>query len=105
MDDIIIKVDTAILKSVSSDAREKIQNAQKAFEDMENIIKRTADYWEGSGQDSIQNAYKIRGDDYQRIFMGLQDHVDHLLQIAGIYETEEQKITQVANVLPADVIE
>lgn len=105
MDDIIIKVDTAVLKSVSGDVKKKIKIAQKAFDDMENTIKRTAEYWEGSGQDRMQYAYKIRSDDYQRIFMGLQDHVDHLLQIAGVYETEERMITQAAQTLPADVIE
>ena len=105
MDDIIIKVDTDVLRKVSGNAKEKIQNAKRAFEDMETLIRRTADYWEGQGHDSMQNAYQMRSDDYQRIFMGLEDHVNNLLQIAGVYETGENKITQAAGALPADVIE
>lgn len=105
MDDIIIKVDTATLKSVSGDTAEKIRKAQSAFEDMENIIKRTADYWEGKGQARMQEAYRVRSDDYQRIFAGLQEHIGHLLQIAGIYEAEERNITQAVSVLPGDIID
>ncbi len=104
MDDIIIKVDTAVLASVSNDAKGKIKAAQQAFEELENVINRTAGYWEGMGHDAMKNAYGIRGDDYQRIFNGLYEHVDNLLKIGGVYEENERGASETAQILPTDVI-
>lgn len=102
--DISIKVSSQVLKNVSDDARSKLIKTKNAYEELDGVLKKTASYWEGAGQENMLRAYNIREDDYDRLFASINGHISKLEEIAGIYEAAEETTISVADILPGDII-
>lgn len=99
-----IKVTPEELKMISTDVLTKVANARNRFEQISNVVDRTFSYWEGEGHDKAAEYYRMRKDDYERIFRAVSEHVNNLQTIAGIYDAAEKANEQAINSLPADVI-
>ena len=104
MSDIRIKVTTEVLSSVSTEVTQKINKVQKAFDEVDSVIRSMTSYWEGNGQTQCNQYYQIRQDDYDRILRDFKTHIENLQLIAGGYQEVEIKNTEHSGVLLADVI-
>ena len=104
MDEFIIKVTPERLESISQDVTGKVERVQRAFEEVEDIISGTSQYWQRKGNRCMQEFYNIRKDDYQRIFGEIREHVFKLQTIAGVYREVEKTNEEFMDMLPGDVI-
>lgn len=104
MDSIHVKVTPETLVSVSQQVTGKIVEVQKAFDDINDVIQKTASYWEGDGQAQCLQYYQTRKEDYSRILREFKTHAENLSQIAGGYTQVETKATALAQTLLEDVI-
>lgn len=104
MENVTIKVEPQILKSISMDVVASIEKTESAFREIDNIIERSGSYWNGNGHTGMQRVYAGKRDDYKKICKMLREHIQSLQQIAGVYEQTEQIASQVAASLEADVI-
>lgn len=105
MENIVIKVRTEKLINVASELTKSVDETQKAFQQMEDIVKASCSYWEGRGHDAMVSTYLNRSDDYERIFKAIKTHASNLLEIAGVYAIEERRNTAIATMLAGDVIQ
>lgn len=102
MDEITIKVTAETLVSVSDDVEQKISKVQNAFEQLESVVQGSLNYWEGMGQSSFYQAYRIRKDDYMQILTSFKEHIVNLKQIAGVYQKAESDAVDISQkILPA----
>ncbi|MBQ0027957.1 MAG: hypothetical protein KBS96_05075 [Lachnospiraceae bacterium] len=99
-----LKVKSEVLKDVSFEVETKVAKVRNAYERLDGIIRSTGSYWEGDGRVSMYNAYDIRQDDYERMFISIMNHVKNLQEIAGVYELTESTIVSAESMLPGDVI-
>ena len=104
MSGIHIKVTTETLLSVSAEVTQKINKVQKAFDEIDTVVRGTSSYWEGEGHGKCCDYYQIRQDDYDRILREFKTHIENLQRIAGGYKEAESAATMHAQVLPVDVI-
>lgn len=100
-----IKVTPENLRAISGDVEQKIKKVENAFGQLEEVVQRTAAYWEGEGQRKFVQSYEIRSDDYERIFLSFREHIVNLQQIAGIYQEAEKDNTDFSKELLTAVIE
>lgn len=105
MADMTIKVSTEVLVKASENLTNAVSKAHSTFQEIESIISRTVSYWEGSGHNAMNDAYKVRSDDYNMVFNAIKEHVAKLNNIAGVYSTTESQIVQATSMLSGDVIE
>ena len=104
MDEFVIKVTPEKLESISQDVVGKVGKVQKAFENVNNLIASTGQYWDGKAQYQMQKKYNNRKDAYERIFQEIKDHVVKLQTIAGVYRETEKANAEIMDRLPGDVI-
>lgn len=104
MSDIQVKVTTEVLQNVSADVTKKIAEVKNAFTELETIVQNSTSYWEGGGNDEFRQAYEIRKDDYSDILNSFEEHISNLLTIAGVYQQTENKVEELAQALPVDII-
>lgn len=104
MSDFRIKVTTETLVSVSQDVIQKVNKVQKAFDEIDSIVRGTASYWDGDGHAECNKYFEVRKDDYDRILRELKTHVENLQLIAGGYKEVEEKTTSYSGMLPEDII-
>jgi len=104
MDSIKLLVTTETLVNVSVDVSNKVGKVQQAFNDLNNLIMSTNQYWEGVGHNAFEEAYNIRKDDYESILTSMYDYVIKLQEMAGVYSQAEQVAMEESFMLPSDAI-
>lgn len=104
MDEFIIKVTPEKLETISQDVVGKVENVQKAFENVSSLIASTEQYWRRNGNCRMREAYNNRKDDYERVFGEIKNHVVKLQTIAGVYRETEKANLDIMDILPGDVI-
>ena len=96
MADIQLKVDPDIMKNIAGELQEIIRKIQNEY----NRIKEIAE------ASNVHRAYtKNIEEEMQTILKRLAEHPTDLLKIAGLYSDNEEKIVELANMLPTNVIQ
>ncbi len=104
MDEITIKVNTAVLEARAEGAEKKIRTVENCFEEIGEIVNRSVSYWEGEAGDAHRREYAEYLEVVKESLTRFQENVTDLRKIAGIYRENEQANTETSNELPADVI-
>ena len=104
MDELVLKVNTDVLRGVIQGVTAKINNVQSAFSSIDSTISSTSRYWESVGHNTMLEQYQIRRDDYERIFTAMTKHFQNLQQIAGVYDAVEKSNLEAVSRLSDDVI-
>ncbi len=84
------------------------QNAgriQANFENMNQAIKRTRNYWNGDAADLHRRRYDELVPEAEEMFRMLRQHAKNLQNIAQTYIGSEGKITSMSSQLPKNAIE
>lgn len=103
-DDLILKVNSEVMKKVSDEAYKNINAAKTTFEEVETSILGMSKYWQGKGYDAMQKLYISRREEYENAFKSLEEHVNKLNEMAGVYEETELDNVELPSVLPNDII-
>ena len=83
----------------------EIQKMKSEFESLQNIVNRMPLYWQGEASDTYRAEYGSINPDLNQMFRRLMEHVTDLKKMSAQYSDAEKVNEQLANELPADVIE
>lgn len=104
MDGYVLRVKTEQLLTTADEASRQIDRMEKAFTDAQNVIEKSRNYWEGSGQDSHVSHYRKRIENIQVALKRFRENVTDLQQMAGVYVEAEKNTTSIAQQLQTDII-
>lgn len=93
-----------VLAAKAVTAAEKVRTMKQAFDNINTHVNRMSAYWTGDSSEVYQKRYTDRQDDIDEIFRRLNENIEDLTNIAGVYEQVDRQLTQAAQVLPEDVI-
>lgn len=85
------------LSGIISDAEASIQN-------MEELLGKTSLYWLGEAAAAHRNAYREKKRMAEQSISGLYQHIENLLQMAGVYRDAELAADREALALPEDIL-
>lgn len=104
MSDVVIKVSTDQLVKTSANVETKIQQLEKAMENISEVINSSKGYWNGESHIAFTKAYQKKNDVIAMAFKRFRENVTDLLTVAGVYEQTEKTITQLNQTLRVDLI-
>ncbi len=99
-----IRVTTQELIVTSGEVETQVSNMRRIFDEVNNIVNRSASYWEAQGQTAYIKAYRSKCDAVETALKNFSSNVTNLRTIAGIYEKVESAAAEEANALSSDVI-
>lgn len=99
-----IKVTPEELIRKAGELQGKITKIQKEFDSLEQNVNHTVSYWIGEAGDTYRNKYKEFKPGVQEIIRRLEEHVQDLNAMAGVYQKTESEVKEVIEELPSDVI-
>lgn len=85
------------LSGIISDAEASIQN-------MEQLLSKTNLYWLGEAAAAHRNVYREKKRLAEQSISGLYQHIENLLQMAGVYRAAELEADSEALALPEDIL-
>lgn len=100
-----LKVTPAILQSKATEVSNEIGDIERAFRGMESMVKAAKGHWTGDSSEKHEKYFKEIQPDMQEVIKRLKEHPTDLLKMAGLYEKGEKATTDIAGVLPDNVIE
>lgn len=99
-----IRVSDDALKAKASEVSSAITNFENAYNSIKAMINGSSGYWQGQGGDSFRSMFQAKEEAMEGVIQGLKSHPRKLLQMAGITEETEKKITEANVALPNNVI-
>lgn len=99
-----IRVATEELRTAGDAIRTETETIRQSLEEMHNIIRASAGYWEGEGGTICRSSFEEFQSSIQNVTQRLSEHVSDLYEMAGIYEEAEQTNQEIAEELSGDVI-
>ena len=103
MADYIIKVDPADLRSSSKKFSGTNSDIKATTDEMINIISNISS-WTGSASTAYVNKFNDLKKDMDTMQKMIQEHVDDLEKMAGVYEKAEEANAKAASILDTNVI-
>lgn len=102
--DVELLVTPEQLTSASSEMTNTLQRMKMCFDDMDQIIKATENYWMGDAGDMFRELYLSERPEIDESLARLSEHPRDLIEIAGNYIDTEKYLQSISEELPSDVI-
>lgn len=99
-----IVVEPAVLESQAAKVDQDIRNMKEHFENLQNYVKSTEQFWQGEAGDAHRNMYQQKISRIEEMFRRYEEHVIDLREMAGIYQQTEQAVEKIADALPASIL-
>lgn len=99
-----ISVTTESLVNTAGSADRYISMLQRFWEEVLVTMEKTTPYWKGDGAETKRKEILTFDKDVQEMLLRLQEYVDDLQKMAGIYVKAETGAEELSFGLPADVI-
>lgn len=103
--DATLKVTPEAMRQKATAVDHHIAKIQQEFETIRVLIDRTKGYWIGEAGDIHRKKYKEYDPDIEQILKRLREHVQDLNKMADVYADTEREVQEIAESLPADVIQ
>lgn len=100
---LVLKVTPEQLKTKATVVEKQIQDVEKAFDEIEKVIKASKKYWIGDASDKHVQSFEELTDDISTVIKRLKEHPVDLQKMAGVYEEVENSVQQMAAALPTDI--
>lgn len=104
MDEIRIKVNTALLEEKAGNAEKKINLVRNKFANIEQSVRQSVSYWEGDANEAHRREYEEYKEEIETALARFQENVDDLRRIAGVYDKAAADAENLSGDLPVDVI-
>ena len=98
------KVTPEQLERQSDSVSRSVSRIERSFDEIENIVKGTAGYWNGEAADLFRDTAADFKEEITTMLLRMTEHIDDLKRMAGIYEEAESKAEETIQSLPTDVI-
>jgi len=99
-----IRVTTESLVNTAGSADKYISMLQKYWNEVLATMENTIPYWMGDGAETKRKEILTFDKDVQEMLLRLQEYVDDLQKMAGIYVKAEAVVEELSFGLPDDVI-
>ena len=99
-----LRVTTEELLNASSEVRRMVSRMRNVFTEIGNVVRRSAGYWEGHGQESHVRSYNSKQDRIDMALRRFEENATDLEIMAGVYEQAERVNADLPSQLPTDVI-
>jgi len=99
-----LRVTTDALKSKAGEVENHIKTLEKHFNEIQDIVGRSAGYWVGVAGDKARNEFNNRKEDVATVINRFREHPSDLLTMAGIYDQTDQSLSIENQSLDTDVI-
>lgn len=99
-----LRVTPSQLQNQAQEVTKQIQTMENAFTELEQLIEKTSFYWIGEAGDLHRRKYQEGKETINEMLRRWKEHPNDLMQMAGVYSETEQKLEELASVLPDDVI-
>lgn len=99
-----LRVTPSQLQNQAQEVTKQIQTMENTFTELEQLIEKTSFYWIGEAGDLHRKKYQEGKETIDEMLRRWKEHPKDLLQMAGVYSETEQKLEELASVLPDDVI-
>ncbi len=99
-----LKVTPEVMQSKASVVLKHVREMQIQFQNLENSVNRTKNYWIGEAGDAHRAYYSSRKEEIEEIFARLNEDVTDLQKMAAVYAQTEMETEEMAEALPSDVI-
>ncbi len=100
-----IKVQTDVLDRKALEVTAKINQMERLFEGVQEMIRRTRYYWIGEAGDIHRKAFEDQRDSIEEMIDRLKEYPVDLRKIAGTYVEVENKQIQAIDGMPNDLID
>ena len=104
MANVTLKVSTQAMRETADAIKGELSTLKQAFEKLDSIAKGTATYWQSDAADKYRALYASYKDKTAYITKRLDEQVQDLGVMAGVYEQTEQKNSSVSADLGDDII-
>lgn len=99
-----LRVDPQVMQTKAQTVQGKITEMKTAFEEMENLVRKTQNYWLGEGGEAHRELFWKTQEEREELFGRLREDVSDLCTMAAQYSATESEVKQLSEELPADVI-
>lgn len=103
MADIILKVDTGVMKDQANQVMTDVRNIEKHWNSIGKLINNSRNYWEGEASDAHIKIFREVEGDIDKIIQTLKQEHIKLQQMAGIYEDADTKAEQQSQPLQTEI--
>ncbi len=102
--DIILKVETEVLKSKASEVTGYVDGLETHFNSIYDIVTRSSGYWVGAAGEKARTEFNNQKENTDQVIRRFREHPEDLLAMAGIYDKMEQAVVTLNKTLSTDVI-
>ena len=101
---IVLKVPPDELIQQAHQVQEEINQLEREWTNIRNIVLRSKSYWPGKASQKHQKYYQSIQKDTGLMIRRLKEHPKDLLQMANLYEKAEEIIEERSKGLPDEII-
>ena len=87
----VLTVNSDVMIEKAGEVSRAIKRMQDAFNDIEDLIRKTSGYWEGAAGDYYRNMYYGYKEEVQKILDRLKEHPEELELMANNYVDVERR--------------
>lgn len=99
-----IIVDTTEMVTQANEVMRLASDMEQKFQDIEDLIKKTKNYWIGEAGELHRQRYNEKKDDISVMIRRVYEHPRDLCSIAGLIDSMEKGNVELVSELPANVI-
>lgn len=92
------------LSRTANEFNQKGQNIRNYMNQMLSQVEALSKSWEGEAAEAYRRKFKSLEDDIQRMLSMINEHVNDLNEMAGVYKNVEEQNIEAINTLAEDVI-
>ncbi len=100
-----ILVTPAQMNNAAAILERDILKAQRAFENMTQLIKNTSSYWEGNAANKERGRFEGEEENFAALIKNLTNYATELKLMTQIYEANEEATAKTAGCLPSDILD
>ena len=101
---ITLRVTPEALKAKASEVERDIKKLQDHFNSIQDIVSRSAGYWQGMAGDKARTEFYDKKDDTCQVIARFKEHPTDLLGMAELYAVAEKAAEYTNMALKTDVI-
>lgn len=99
-----LKTDPQMMLEKSAAIEKRIDRLLHSLEEMEMIINKTNDHWQGEAAEEHKDFFYSLKPEAEENFRKMQNQVKNLREMAAVYFQAEQEVKNLSEELPSDVI-
>lgn len=103
-DGFLLKVSTSAMRDTADSVKNQLNNIRTSFEKLDSTVSHTIGYWESDAADHHRSQYSSYKERIDSAMKRIDEQINDLGTMAGVYEQTESRNTALSNDLPDDIL-